>query len=102
MNEYHSVIREDARDFLRSIDAKDRGKIYMQIESMETGDFSGLLVKTVQYPLRELKVKRYRMLFFIHRDKILMISGFIKKSQKTPRKEILKAQKIISLFLQTS
>jgi phage-related protein len=102
MKQYHLVVLEGTKKFLRTIDIQDRGKIYKQIELMETGNFSGLFIKTINSPLKELKMGKYRILFFIHRDTILITSAFIKKSQKTPRKEILKAQKIISLFLQKS
>lgn len=100
MRQYQLILLEEVREFLQNIDAQDGAKIYFQIRSMEFGDFAGLFIKTIRSPLKELKVGRYRILFFIHKDTIYIISAFVKKSQKTPWKEVFKAQKIISLFLQ--
>lgn len=100
MKQYQVVILCEVARFLERIDTEDRGMISRQIEQMETADFSSLFIKTIYSPLRELKIKKYRLLFFINKNIIYIISAFIKKSQKTPQREIIRAQNIIKLLLQ--
>jgi len=54
--------------------------------------------------LRELRVEFasniYRIFYFVHKDKqIILLHGFIKKSQKIPSKEIAVAQRRLKDFL---
>ena len=91
-------------DFLESLSAKERALIYKNIQKLleyKNNNFS--LSDKFTKPLRdgifELKVdlqnKTSRSLYFYEKDQmIIFTNGFIKKSQKTPQKEIEKALKI--------
>lgn len=82
MSYYNVTILEKVKDFLNNIVIQERGKIYAYLEIMKTGDFIGLDVKTIKSPLKELRFKKYRLLFLIHKDTIYIIALFIKKKLK--------------------
>ncbi|MBX9033075.1 type II toxin-antitoxin system RelE/ParE family toxin [Gordonibacter massiliensis (ex Traore et al. 2017)] len=51
-------------------------------------------VKHLEGDLWELRVLRYRVLFFCRKNgEIVLLHYFLKKSQKTPRRELAKAQR---------
>jgi phage-related protein len=54
--------------------------------------------KLLRPPIHELKIKVYRFPYFIHGSTIYIISGFTKKSQKTPLREIDYAMTVYSAF----
>ena len=56
-------------------------------------------IKTLRGPIKELKVRKYRILFFIEQGTIYFVSGFIKKTQKIPSKELLKAEAIYNKYI---
>ena len=78
----------------------ERAKILSDIETMKKGDWSSLYVKTLKGPLRELIVKRYRIVFFINENVLYFVRAFQKKTAKTPREEIEQAEQIYKLFIQ--
>ena len=91
-------------DFLESLSMKERALIYKSIEKLieyKSNNFklSDKFTKPLEDGIFELKVefqnKTSRNLYFYEKDKmIIFTNGFIKKTQKTPRKEIDKAKTI--------
>ena len=80
--------------FIRKLPERDRAKIAAQIEMMQIGVFSPLHIKTLRGSIKELIVKRYRIIFFIKKKFIYFIGMFIKKTQKTPKQEIDTAEEL--------
>lgn len=97
MGKYRSYFLDRALEFIESLPTLDQAKISASISVLET-DFSSVFTKTLKSPLRELIVKKYRLLFFIKESKIYFICGFVKKSQKTPKSEIEYALDITRLL----
>ena len=93
MKKYRIEVFEKAEDFILGLPEKERAKILAHISIMQEG-FSGINTRLLKNPIRELKVKNYRVLFFIKKDTVYLVSSFIKKSQKTPLQEIEYAQEI--------
>ena len=95
-------------DFLESISIQERALIYKNIEKLieyKNNNFS--LSDKFSKPLRdgilELKVdfknKTSRSLYFYEKKQmIIFTNGFIKKSKKTPSKEIEKAKRIMEAY----
>ena len=73
---------------------KDRAKIFAGIRMMQVGDYSAVFIKTLRGPIRELIEKFHRLLFFAYDSKIHFVSGFRKKSAKTPKKELEFAEQV--------
>ena len=86
-----------ARKYLESISGKDKVKIYAGITGMQYGDFSSVTIKTLRGSIRELIEKFHRLLFFTHAGTIYFVSGFRKKSRKTPKKELDYAEQVYKL-----
>lgn len=94
----NAVIMENVTEIIDSSDGYDQEKIYSTIRSLEKGDFETAYVKNVQYPIRELRVRDYRFLFFIELNSIYFVRGFRKRTPKTPPHEIDMAMKMHRLI----
>jgi phage-related protein len=85
-------------EFFGELDEKTIVKIYSLIERLESGDrlVAPHAKKLQGYDFWELRVNSQRgavrvfYAYYTH-DVIVLISGFIKKTQKTPRRELDKA-----------
>lgn len=82
-----------ASDFIESLPDIDKAKVLAAIKTMETS-FDGLYIKPLRGPIKELIVRKYRIIFFLKKNIIYIVTGFTKKSQKTPQKEIENAENI--------
>jgi phage-related protein len=88
---------DDAVEFLEQLPEVDKAKILANAKIMET-DFDAVYTKLLRSPIRELVVKKYRLLFFVKKNVIYFVSGFIKSSQKTPVREIEKAENVYKMM----
>jgi len=87
--------KQPVKEWIDTLDIKLQLKIFRAFELLE--DFNINLkapyVKPLEDKLYELRIKDqkgiYRVIYFAHTGKeFIMLNGFIKKSQKTPKKEI--------------
>jgi len=92
----------DAIDFLNSLDEKTRKKIYYNARKSQLINDTELFKKLTDFiwEFRTLyERKYYRLLAFwdkTGKEEILVLAthGFIKKTKKTPKREIKKAEEI--------
>lgn len=84
-------------DFLRSLPVKDRAKVLREIDLLSQFGIKLTMphVKKMKTKndLWELRVKistnNYRVFYFHHtQDRFVLLHGFLKKSQKTPKRHI--------------
>ena len=99
-NKYLALFLEDVRIFIDMLPNEDQGKINATTIAMESGDFESIYIKTLKTPIKELIIKKYRLIFFIHKNTIYFIRAFVKKSQKTPKKEMENAEKIYKIIME--
>ncbi len=94
---------EDAFEFLEKLDEKAREKIYFNIKKASLTNDVKLFKKLINTEIWEFRTLynkvQYRLFaFWDKRDNkntlIICTHGFIKKSQKTPKSEIKKAEGI--------
>lgn len=93
---------EEARDFLKSLPKDIRGKIGFNIRRVQKGECDKELFKKLDgseiWEFRTLYNKTYYRLFaFWDKDANLLVvatHGIIKKTQKTPKNEIAKAESL--------
>ncbi len=100
-------------DFVKSLPAKHRAKVYREIDLLEQ------LGINLQYPhtrkmqgyedkkLWELRIKFgsdiSRVFYFLyHNNTFVLLHGFIKKSDKTPQREINKALSNLDDYIERS
>src|SRR5713226_10421153 len=83
--------REPVREWLKSLDAEDRRIIGEDIKDVEFSWPIGMpLVRALGRGLWEVRSdltqgRIARVLFCIHESRMLLLHGFIKKTQKTPQ-----------------
>lgn len=86
--------REPVREWLRSLDAEDRRIIGEDIKDVEFSWPIGMpLVGSLGRELWEVRSslphgRIARMIFCVERDGMVLLHGFLKKTQKTPKREI--------------
>ena len=99
---FRLVVTEEAVEFLRSMPAQARDKMNYNIRRIQKGERNNELFKKLEgsniWEFRALYNKvAYRLFaFWDTRNETLVIAthGIVKKTQKTPSKEIAKAEAI--------
>ncbi len=86
---------QPVKEWIKSLDEKLRLKVYRSFELLEEFNLNlkAPYVKPLEDKLYELRIKDqkgiYRVIYFAHTGKeFIMLNGFVKKTQKTPKKEI--------------
>lgn len=106
MKKFTTNFLEDANEFLASLDTKSATKLLFVIDSAESV-MNPKLFKKLKGEIWEFKSKyigkQNRLLAFWDKsDKedtlVIATHGFVKKTQKTPPKEIAKAEKLRQLY----
>ena len=99
--------KEPIKEFLDSLPAKDLAKARKRMKLLkEFGPFElGIpYIKQIEDKLWELRISgdsEYRILWFIFAgDSIVLLHGFVKKTDSIPRRHIETAYKRMELFLE--
>ena len=100
MNILKAFYLSNVKDFINNLSISDQIKIKGAINALEKGEFQSVYIKHLKGNIKELRVKKYRLIFFIFKQDICFARIFIKKTIKTPIKEIESAEKIYKLFIQ--
>ena len=86
--------REPVREWLKGLDREDRKVVGEDIKDVEFSWPIGMpLVRSLGRELREVRSRLSRgriarVLFCVERQRMVLLHGFIKKTQKTPRHDI--------------
>ncbi|MCR5394386.1 MAG: type II toxin-antitoxin system RelE/ParE family toxin [Bacteroidales bacterium] len=98
---FQVVYTQDVRDFLKELDLKVRTKILYNVQKASYSLDPKLFKKLEGQEIWEFRTvyagMQYRMLaFWDHSSQTIVVAthGFIKKTQKTPQKEIDRANNI--------
>lgn len=102
MGKYRTVVayKDYTTDFLDLQTKKVRDKYLWTIQLIEEIEVvPSTYLKHLEDGIYEVRIKQgsniYRVMSFFDEDKlVLTVNGFRKKSQKTPKSEIIKAKKI--------
>ena len=70
MNKFKILFINDVRNFINSLSDEDKVKINCDINAMELGNFNSLYIKRLSSPVKELIIKKYRLIFFINKNEI--------------------------------
>ncbi len=107
--QYYVIVLGPAKNFLADLELKLRAKSYRTIKLLEefgpslTLPHSRKIIGTDS--LYELRIQQStnicRLFYFYHKEKIyVVLSGFVKKKDKTDKAEIDKALNIMKLYLE--
>jgi phage-related protein len=94
---------EPVRDWLLELDRKERKTIGEDIKTVQFGWPLGMpLIRKLEPEMWEVR-SRFdrgiaRVVFTVQRNAIILLHGFIKKSQKTPVAELATARKRLAQF----
>ena len=104
---FQVIYTQEVRDFMKGLDIKARTKILYNIEKASYSLDPQLFKKLAGQDLWEFRTVyagiQYRLLAFWDRSTetfVIATHGFIKKTQKTPQKEIDKANNIRKIYFQ--
>ena len=99
--------RQPARDFIHSLPDETQAKVYRTIKLLKA---YGVLLKEsytkqIRGKIRELRITdnrgAVRILYFtVTGKRLILLNGFIKKTDKTPEREIETAEKRIKDFME--
>jgi phage-related protein len=104
---FNVILHSEAQEFLASLDEKTRNKIFQTFDRASLLLDPELFKKLADTDIWEFRTlfnkKKYRVLAFWDKEGpvdtlVIATHGFIKKTQKTPQKEINKAQSIRELY----
>ena len=93
-----------AKELLVSLPAASRTKAVKILELLEEkGTYlAAPYVKNISGKLWELRAGQTRLFYFLSEGVFVVVSGFVKKTQKTPKNEIDKALGEIKKYLEGS
>lgn len=97
--------RQPVRDFLKDLGKPDSGIIGADIKTVEIGWPVGMpLCKHLDGGIWEVRSnisggRIARILFFIHQERMCLLHGFVKKTQKTPKDDLELAKKRMAELL---
>ena len=106
---FRVVLSKEADDFLETLPLKVKGKIIYNIRKASYLIDPELFKKLENTDIWEFRTlydgKQYRLLAFWDKTKevdtlVIATHGFIKKTQKTPSKEIAKASEIMKAYFE--
>lgn len=91
------ILFDSVEIFIESLQAKEIAKVIRTIELLEEfGNNLGMPhSKYLENGLLELRVRgkrEIRVLYCFHKNKAFLLQAFIKKTQKTPEKELIAAR----------
>ena len=98
---------EPVREWLRSLQKNEKKKIGEDVKTVQFGWPIGMpVVEKLDRDLWEVRTKLRnkisRVIVTVYENQIVLLHGFIKKTQKTPQHEILIARKRMKEVLQKS
>ena len=85
---------------IQKLNPIDQAKIAASVVMLSAGDFESTYIKPIKGVIRELIVRRERLLFFLKGDTVYFVNIFRKQSAKTPKREILHAENIYKTIQQ--
>jgi phage-related protein len=97
---------EPVRDWLKSLDTLDKTKIGQAVKMLEYGWPVGMpTCRPLRNGLYEVRTtlpsnREARIFFCIHNERMVLLHGIIKKTQKTPQRDLIIARNRQSLVRQ--
>ena len=98
--------KEPAKEFILRLNKKTRARVLRTLDLLEENgnELREPYSKPLGNKIFELRIREskdiYRILYFFYvGQRIILTNGFVKKTQKTPRAEIEKAEKYMNDYL---
>ncbi|AEC01436.1 type II toxin-antitoxin system RelE/ParE family toxin [Parasphaerochaeta coccoides] len=89
------IIHSNIHDFMKKYGKPAIAEIDKVVDILETIGTGGLYIKSLRNQIFEIKNGRIRVLFFYHKNNIIVLAcAYLKKTQKASTSEIRKAIEI--------
>jgi phage-related protein len=85
---------DNVKEFIDSLPEIDGKKIAASITAITEGNFESVFIKQLRGEIKELKVRKSRLIFFVIHNTVYFVRAFTKKTRKTPKNEIDLAEQI--------
>lgn len=92
------IFRDSVKKFINGLPLELRQKFAVATLALSKGDFDSIYIKQLRKEIKEVKIQRYRLIFFTYQNSIYFVGAFLKKSNKAPKKEIESAEKYYKLI----
>lgn len=98
-NTFGVTLFKEVEKFVLALSVQDEQKISGAINALRNKKFENIYVKQLRGDIKELRVKRFRLIFFIHNNIAYFSKIFIKKTNKTPKREIDLAERYLKIIM---
>lgn len=101
---FEVILLQAARDYLNGLPVRDQGKIDSVIArlALEGPDLRRPHADVVRGKIRELRCglgrKEHRLLYFFEGRRVIVTQGFLKKTDKLPERELVRAESIYRIY----
>ena len=96
---YQVFLTPQANKDLNNLELKDSKKVFKAIDIIENVDINAVNNKSLGNKLYEIKIDNLRCLYGYKKGQIIIIALiFVKKTQKTPKTNIEKAQSTLKEY----
>ncbi len=85
-------------EFILTLNPQEQAKISSSLSALGNKKFDAIYVKQLRGEIKELRVKKYRLIFFIYQNTVFVSGIFYKQSNRTPKKEIEMAEKYYKII----
>lgn len=94
-------LTENALEDLKNLEKVDRNKVLKSYDIIMNVDINAVNTKPITSKIYEIKTDRVRSLYAYSENKIIIVGVvFIKKTQKTPKSMITKAENVLKEFIE--
>ncbi len=97
-NIFEICLFKKVEEFILSLNPQVQSKISGSLSALGSKKFDAIYVKLLKGEIKELRVKKYRLIFFIYRNTVFVSGIFYKQSNKTPKKVIEMAEKYYKII----
>jgi hypothetical protein len=76
-NKLRAILLRDIENFIFNLSLEEQNKIFGAIEALRNRKFDSVYTKQLRGVIKELRVKQYRLIFFIHEEIIYFSKEFL-------------------------
>lgn len=97
---YQVLLTDEATKDFNALEKIERKKILKAFDIIENVDIAAVNTRPLTDKLLEIKADNVRALYVYSKNKLIIVGLiFIKKTQKTPSKYIVKAERILQEYI---
>jgi phage-related protein len=92
------ILAAAAKYIEKKLKTSEKGALMADLEAIASGELDSVSTKKLRGKIYELIVGDHRFTYFQDGNALYFVSGFRKKTNKTPKKEVEHSEKIYKMF----